>query len=132
MCLAHTAKLKLHTAKTLSCVAHGKEHTVNSPTVNLTFTHGQIMDTRRSFVVSQYSHTVKKGNRRRETAGFAVCQNAGTRQSLNVCRVPGLGTRQTPTKKSKVLNFYASLWPLGFKLITSLSCIFILNHYTTL
>ena len=53
VCLAHTAKPKLHTAKALPCVAHGKEHTANSFTVNPIFTHGQIMGTRRNFAVSQ-------------------------------------------------------------------------------
>jgi hypothetical protein len=56
----HTAKPKPHTAKALSCVAHGEEHTANPPTVNLTFTHGQIVGTRRSFAVSQSRHTAKK------------------------------------------------------------------------
>ena len=41
VCLAHTAKA-------LPCVAYGEEHTINSSTVNLTFTHGQIMGTQRS------------------------------------------------------------------------------------
>jgi len=31
-------------------VAHGKEHTTNSSTVNLIFTHGQIVDIRQSFL----------------------------------------------------------------------------------
>jgi hypothetical protein len=45
VCLAHTAKPKSHTTKALPCVAHGEEYTTNPPTVNLTFTHGQIVGT---------------------------------------------------------------------------------------
>ena len=40
------------------------------------------------------------------TAGFAVCHHVDTRQSLNVCRVPGLGTRQTPTSH----EFFCGPW----------------------
>jgi hypothetical protein len=54
VCLGHTTKPKSLTAKALPCVAHGEEHTANSPTVNFNFAHGEIAGTRRSFAVSQH------------------------------------------------------------------------------
>jgi len=59
------------------------------------------------------------------TAGFTVCHHTGTRQSLNVCRVPGLSTQETQWKKSKVLNF---LRHMEFEPMTSISRFFTLNH----
>jgi hypothetical protein len=44
-----------------------------------------------SFAVSQSWHTAQKKVTDGLTTRFAMCHHAGTRQSLIVCRVPGLG-----------------------------------------